>query len=181
MHFFFFFAGQLEGFTLDDCLRDLFRERQDRPHDALKDAVNVYRICNEATKLLGAFSSFKEVIIGYDHNFTIASILKKAVGVDRMNAIQIVENAVGSEHNNHFEGKIDKWIADKSFGFIRPTTADNLCLGMIFVHLADFNRRVNKWNLKQEQRVRFGLKINNDYDYENERQTRYKAHSVTLI
>jgi len=176
------FADKSEGISLDDCLRELFNERQVRPHNALNDAINVYRICDKATELLGAFSSYQEVIIDYDHNFTITSILERAVGVDRKNAIQIVENAVylgGSEHNTHFEGEIDNWIADRGFGFIRPTTADTLCLGTIFVHFTAFNQSVDSMELERGQRVLFGLNINTDY--ENERQTRYKAHSVTLI
>lgn len=108
--------------------------------------------------------------------------MERAVGVERSDAIRIVEKEVygirGSK-NHSFTGTIDNWIADKGFGFIQPINAK--CLGNIFVHISAFNQSVDSRNLQCGERVRFGLKVNTRYDHRNARSTRYQAHSVTFM
>lgn len=52
-----------EGITFDCCLRELLNKRQDRIHDALTDAINLSRICDKATELLGVFPTYEEVML----------------------------------------------------------------------------------------------------------------------
>lgn len=85
---------------MDDCLRLLYGERQEKIHDTKKDAVNVYKICYKASKLLG-YSSYKEYL---GHNFsdifTLDSILENAVGKDRARQIRISNSNITNDHQN---------------------------------------------------------------------------------
>ena len=180
----FLLADTSEGYSLDCCLREFFDQRQDDEHDALTDAINLSKICRRATELNGGYSTHGELILDYEHTFPVTSVLERAVGVERKNAIIIIENAVYGicrSENPRCVGKIDNWIADRGFGFIQPTNKGTSCLGNIFVHISAFNQSVDSTTLQRGQRVLFGLEINTQYDHRNERSTRYQAHSVTFM
>ena len=170
--------------TFDCCLKELLNKGQGQPHNAKNDAIDLSRMCRKATELIGGYSTHGELILDYEHTFPITSVLENAVGVERKNAIMIIENAVYgicSSKNPRYVGTIDNWIADRGFGFIQPTNEGTSCLGNIFVHITSFNQRVDSTTLQLGQRVLFGLKINTRYDHRNERSTRYQAHSVTFM
>jgi len=161
--------------TFNCCLMELLNKGQSQPHNAKNDAIDLSRMCRKATELIGGFSTY-----GYNHAFPISSVLESAVGVERSNAIRIVEKVVyGKILYPPFVGTIDNWIAERGFGFIQSTTEG--CLGNIFVHISAFKQRVDSRTLQCGQRVRFGLEINTRYDCRNERSTRYQAHSATFM